>query len=363
MGVNYATKKALIRMFIIMGILLGTLFGVKLAQHLFLSWYLSKHATPTVATTRAKAVVWQPFITATATLRAANGVKITTATDGIIENIVAVPGAAVHKGELILNFVADAEQANLRGLLAEAQLAQITYTRDLAQYAVQAISKQELDTDLAHLRYAIAQVDQQRGIVKKKFIKAPFDGTLGIIALSPGAYVQAGTVISSLHNLDIMYADFYVPQQMVAKIAVGQAVKLYNDTYPDQVFTGKITTINPDIDATTRNLHIEACLMNKNHNLLPGMFATIKIFTDKPQQFVVIPQSAIDFRPYGAVIFVVEHHQAQAQVKQSFITTGETRDNLVNVLKGIAIDDEVVLAGQDKLKDGSNVVINNDLVH
>ncbi len=87
---------------------------------------------------------------------------------------------------------------------------------------------------------------------------------------------QATAEALARQTLDPIYADFSLPQQQLAGLQVGQVVNLAVDTFPDQTYTGKINAISPKVDATTRNVQVEATIANPKQNLLPGMFATVK---------------------------------------------------------------------------------------
>ena len=263
---------------------------------------------------------------------------------------------------------AEDDLAKLHSLEAVADLARITYDRDQKQFKVEAVSQQVLDTDAANLKNDLALAEQQRAIVAKKVIKAPFDGHLGIRQIDLGQYLNAGTTIVTLQALDPIFVDFTLPQQAFSQLSIGQKVTALVDSYPGQSFDGELVAIDPKVDAATRNLQIRAAFKNPDHKLLPGMFATASIDTGKPQQFVTLPQSAITYNAYGSTVFLIDDKekddkgQPKLQVRQTFVTTGDARGDQISVLKGVKTGDQVVVAGQVKLRNGSPVVINNSVV-
>src|SRR6185312_13686603 len=163
-------------------------------------------------------------------------------------------GQDVEAGQTLLHLRNDDDVAKLQSLEAVAKLSEITYERDLKQFKAQAVSQATVDTDVANLKNNRAQVEQQRAIVDKKTLKAPFAGHLGIRQVDLGQYLSAGTVIVTLQALTPIYADFMLPQQDLARIKVGLEVIAKVDTYPDKTFTGKITAINPKVDTSTRTV-------------------------------------------------------------------------------------------------------------
>ena len=179
--------------------------------------------------------------------------------------------------------------------------------RDQKQFKMQAVSQATMDTDAANLKNAKAQVTQQQAIIDKKILRAPFAGHLGIRAVDLRPVSRAGTVIVTLQALDPIYVDFYVPQQSVDQMRLGQEVAVKVDAYKEQTFTGKISAINPKVDIGNRNVQMRAMLKNADHKLLPGMYATVDIPSVRRETYVTLPQTAITYNPYGDTVYVVEN--------------------------------------------------------
>jgi len=257
--------------------------------------------------------------------------------------------------------------AKLQSLQANAELARINYDRDRKQLLIHAVAQATVDSDVATLKNDDALVAQQQAIVDQKILHAPFAGHLGIRAVDLGQYLTAGTTVVTLQALDPLFVDFYLPQQALANLKVGQSVALQVDTWPDQTFNGKISAINPQVDSTSRNVQVRAELPNPDHRLLPGMFATLQIETGAPQRFVTLPDTAVAYNPYGSTVYIVVDKgkgadgQPNLIAQQSFVTTGDTRGDQVAILKGVNPGDKVVTAGQIKLHNGSPVAINNSV--
>lgn len=176
-----------------------------------------------------------------------------------------------------------------------------------------------------------------------------------------GQFLNAGTTVVTLQALDPIYLDFFLPQQALEQIKIGQTVQAKVDTYPGQEFAGKITAINPLVDANSRNVQVRATLGNPDRRLLPGMYATVDIDVGAPEQHITLPQTAIAFNPYGSTVYLVEQNGAARTARQTFVTTGATRGDQVAVLSGVKQGDVVVTAGQMKLHNGSPVAINNSV--
>jgi membrane fusion protein, multidrug efflux system len=276
-------------------------------------------------------------------------------------------GDEVKTGQLLIQMNADSDIAQLRSLEALAELSQTVYERDKKQFAAQAISQATLDADAADLKVKRAQVAQQAAAVAKKTIRAPFAGRLGISTVNPGQYVNPGDKIVTLQSLDSIYLDFYLPQQELSRIFLGQTVIATTDTYVGHTFNGKITTINPKVDPETRNVQIEAIITNFKHELLPGMYATVEVMAGSVQLYLTVPQTAVTFSSYGETVFIVEEDAKGPDGKpiltarQTFVTAGPTRGDQIAILKGIKEGEIVITGGQIKLKNGSRVIINNQV--
>jgi membrane fusion protein (multidrug efflux system) len=364
---NELAKKRMIIMLICLGILFGGIFAYKIFVGFMIKKYMAANSNPvvTVSAMQVDYQTWQPRLTASGSLRAIKGVNVTAQLAGMVQKIYFTPGSNVEENTLLVQLNADDDIALLHSLEASAELAVITYNRDKAQYKVQAVSKETLDTDAANVKNTAAQVAQQAAVVEKKSIRAPFTGRLGISQVNPGQYVNPGGSVVMLQTLDPIYADFYVPQQALAQLKVGMPVTVTSDTYPHKTFTGKITTINPGVEVDTRNVEVEATIANPQLELAPGMFVSVEVTIGEARPFLTLPQTAISFNPYGSVAYIVTETGKDKKgkpiltVKQSFVTTGETRGDQVVILKGLQKGQTVVTSGQLKLKNGSLVEINN----
>ncbi|WP_410857199.1 efflux RND transporter periplasmic adaptor subunit [Paraburkholderia sp. SIMBA_054] len=358
----------MIIMLICVGVLLAALVGFNLFKAHMMRKFMASNATPaaTVTSAVARYQSWQPQLSAVGSLRAVRGVDVTTEVPGLVREIPFSSGQEVKTGQVLVRLNDDSDRALLASLQAAAELAQTVYKRDKAQYDIQAIAKAQLDADAADLKSKRAQVDQQAALVEKKTIRAPFAGRVGITTVNPGQYINPGDAIVTLQAIDPIYADFYLPQQQLGQLQVGQTVVVDTNAYNSRTFDGKIRSINPRVDKATRNVQIEATVDNRERKLLPGMYANVKIDAGNEERYLTLPQTAITYNPYGATVFVVkpgEHKDAHGKVmpiaQQVFITPGPTRGDQVAILKGIGEGTQVVTSGQLKLKNGTPLVIDN----
>ena len=362
--------KRMVIMLVAVAIVFGGIFGFQVFKAAMIKKFITAASNPpqTISAAKASFAEWQPKIEAVGSLRAVKGADLSLEVSGVVESISFNSGDDVEEGAPLLKLRTTDDVARLESLQAMAALSEITYERDQKQFKLQAVSQATLDTDAANLKNAQAQVVQQQAVIDKKFLRAPFAGHLGIRAVDLGQYLGPGTLIVTLQALDPIFVDFFVPQQSVDQVRLGQAVTVKVDAFKEQTFNGEISAINPKVDTGSRNIQIRATLKNPDHKLLPGMYATVDITTGSPHNYVTLPQTAITYNPYGDTVYVVidgKGHDADGKpqliARQTFVTVGSTRGDQVAVLKGVDDGDMVVTGGQIKLHNGSVVLIDNSI--
>ncbi|VVO16162.1 efflux RND transporter periplasmic adaptor subunit [Pseudomonas fluorescens] len=316
---------------------------------------------------------WQGRLPTVGTLKALQGVDLSLETAGTVKEVQFQSGQKVKTGQPLLQLDSAVESALLETAQADLGLSQLDYGRGSQLVGSQAISKGEFDRLTALLHKNKATVNQLKAILAKKHIVAPFSGTIGIRQVDVGDYLASGTVIATLQDLSSLYVDFFVPEQAVPKITLGQPVQVAVSAYPTQNFPGTISAINPKVEESTRNVLVRATLANPDGKLLPGMFASLQVLLPDPQPQIVVPESAITYTLYGNSLFVVAQKKAADGsvekdangqpvliAERRFIETGERRDGLVLITKGLKNGEQVVSAGQIKLTNDAPIAISAD---
>jgi membrane fusion protein (multidrug efflux system) len=359
--------KPLIIMAVAVAVILGGIFAWQAFMGSMMKKYMGAAAAApqAISTIAAAASPWQAQMQATGSLRAVRGADLSAQAAGVVDEIYFDSGNEVAAGKLLLRLKPNDDYAKLQQLEAAAELAGQTYKRDQEQFAAQAISQAVLDTDNSTLKSARAQVAAQQALIEEKMVKAPFAGRLGIRQVDIGQYLTAGTAIVTLQALDPILIDFYVPQQALAQLKLGQTVGATVDTYPGATFMGTVESINSKVDAASRNVQVRASFKNADRRLIPGMFATVRIDSGEPVDRITLPQTAITYNPYGDTVFVVERNGTDDQgkprstVQQRFVKLGPTRGDQIAVLDGVKAGEIIVTAGQMKLRNGTSVTVNN----
>jgi membrane fusion protein, multidrug efflux system len=351
---------------IVLGAILGLQsFGAKMGKKMMAA---AASAPQTVSTIQASALEWRSFIQATGTFRAVRGADLSAQAAGVVAEIAFDSGNEVPAGKILLRLKPNDDYAKLEQLKAAAELAGQTLTRDKEQYAAQAIAQANIDSDVSTLKSARAQVAAQEALIEEKIVRAPFAGRLGIRQVDLGQYLAAGTAVVTLQALDPILIDFYVPQQALAKLRTGFPVSAAVDAFPAEKFSGTVESINSKVDPGSRNVQVRASFHNADKRLMPGMFATVQIDDGRTRSRITLPQTAITYNPYGDSVFIVEQHgnddkgKARYTAQQRFVKLGGTRGDQVAIEDGLKPGEVVVTAGQIKLRNGSPVVVNNDVL-
>ncbi|HKE46904.1 MAG TPA: efflux RND transporter periplasmic adaptor subunit [Rhodanobacteraceae bacterium] len=398
-----STTKRMIWMIVLVLVLIGGLVGLKVMQVRAMMAGMKAPPPSVVSTAKASYQEWQPSLSAVGSLRAVRGADLALDIAGLVTKVNLKSGDEVKEGETLLQLRDSEDVAQLHQLEAAAALAQVTFERAKQQLAVQAISKADYDTAAADLKAKQAAVQQQQVNVAKKQLRAPFAGRAGIITVNPGTYLNSGTTIVTLQQLDPIFVDFHLPQRNLADLKVGQKVTLKLDAFKGKTFEGTLTAVSPKVDGDTRNVQVEASIPNHDRVLTPGMFADVNVDVGEREKHLTLPQTAIVYNPYGETIYLVktksEFDKAQAQnaaaanadhkptsdgkaaakdapkdkdakggpapndlvAQQAFVTTGPTRGDQVAIVKGLDEGVEVVTSGQVKLKSGSPIKIDNSV--
>jgi len=347
-------------------LVLAVLAGVKAKQIGVLIAFGKSFVPPpeTVSTAVAKEEKWQESIPAVGSISAVQGVRLTAEIPGTVMEIKFESGGVVAKGDLLLRLDVSTEEAQLRALDAQVEWAQTNLARFKSLRTENTVSQSEFDQADTDLKQKQANADAVRAAIAKKVIRAPFAGKLGIRQINVGEYLEAGKFIVSLQSLAPVYADFSLPQQELARLKTGLGVRVTTDTYPGKQFLGTLTAINPDLDTATRSVRLQGTCANEEQLLRPGMFARIEVLLPDEHPVLAIPATSVLSAPYGDSVYVLQpstNSTGGLTVRQQFIRTGRARGDFVSVETGLKPGDRVVTSGIFKLRNGMNVVENNNL--
>ena len=366
--------KRMILMLVVVLLLLGSIFGSTIYKGIKMGKAMAAQKPPpiTVSKAAARAESWQPALRTVGSLTAVQGVLVSNELAGVVEKIEFESGQIVQKGALLVQLNTATERAQLRSFEAAAELGRQNLERAKKLRNSNVNAESDLDTAEAVFQQAVANAENLRAAIAKKSIVAPFSGRLGLRQVNLGQFLAVGTAIVALQSLDPIYANFTLPQQDIRNVRTGQSVALTIDAYPGTEFKGEITAFDSRLDEATRTVRVQATLANGDGRLQAGMFASVAVLLPQKDNVITVPQTAITYNPYGNVVYVIETAKSDGAapaagaggqpaltVRQQFVKVGETRGDQVAITAGLKAGDEIVTAGQLKLRNGVSVRIDN----
>ena len=362
------SKKIIITVVLLI-LLAGALVGIKALQISAMIDAGAAASIPaeTISTTEVRQETWDASLPAVGSLSPVQGVTVRAELPGTVTKIAFESGMVAAAGQLLVQLDTSSEQAQLRSAEAQAELARLNLERSRRLRGQDLIAQSDLDSAEAAALQTVGQVDAIRATIAKKTIRAPFSGRLGIRDVNLGQFVGAGDPIVSLQSLDPIYVDFALPEQQLARIEPGMRVRITTDAAPGRTFEGRLTAQNPDIDAGTRRIRLQATLPNPDGALRAGMFARVQVVRPETQSVLVVPATAVLNAPYGDSVFVLTESrdektgQVGLQVRMTTVRLGEARGDFVAVTDGLKAGDVIATSGVFKLRNGSPVTVDNSL--
>ncbi|MFC5384743.1 efflux RND transporter periplasmic adaptor subunit [Aquamicrobium segne] len=325
----------------------------------------------TVSTIKVEPVTWSPGIEAIGTVAAASGVDLTVETTGIVKEILFKANEKIAQGQELVRLDDAVQEADLEVAKTQATLDKQALERAVALQKRGVGTEATLDAARASFQTSTSQVAKLQAVLDQKLLKAPFAGTIGIPRIEEGQYVAPGTPVATLQDLDTLRVDFTVPEQRFGQLKIGQEV-LLGLTGDDMPYKGAITGIDPKIDPVSRLVSVRAEITNPDGHLSPGQFIQVRIVLPSEENIIAIPQTALVSSLYGDYVYVVGPAENKATgteadnepslvVSQTFVDIGRHSDGRVEITRGVKAGDEVVTAGQNRLDNGSPIVIDNTI--
>jgi membrane fusion protein (multidrug efflux system) len=354
--------KRLVLVTLLLAAIFGAIFGWKYYVGMQMAAMMSAPPPPAViASAQVRVESWQPYLHAVGSVVATQGIFVTTEVAGKVSEILASSGQMVATGDLLLRLDDSVDEADLKGLIAQRKLAQLQFERNSKLLADKSVSRSDYDQSRASLDSAEAAVAAKQALIHKKAITAPFSGQLGIADINLGQYLSPGDAIVPLQALDPVYVDYNLPERHLPEVHVGQAVEVEVQASPGRRFKGVVSAINPGIDRGTRSLRLRATLDNPGQLLRPGMFAEVDTVLPVRNDILTLPRTAVNYNPYGESVFLIQKQASGLVVQNRPVRTGTARAGRVEILEGLKAGEEVVAAGQNKLRNGQAVTVDNSV--
>lgn len=323
----------------------------------------------TISAEEARQDQWEPEVSAIGSLTAVNGIEVAPQVGGIVREILFDSGDLVKKGQKLFQLDTDTEEADLKNFRVQFGNAETELDRQQKLLDKGFASKSVFDAARLLRDRMQAEIERTEALIAQKSIYAPWDGRLGLRDVAVGKYVAPGQNMIWLQTVDPIYVDFTVTENDFGRIKVGQKVKAKFSAYANDTFDGEVFTTDARVSEASRMITVRGKLQNPDGRLVPGMYSDVKVIVGEPAPVVTIPQSAVTYSLYGDSVFaVVKAKDADPNAKEPdleaerrFVKLGLVRDGRVNVVEGIKPGDQVVIAGQNKIDQGSKVRIDNSI--
>ena len=276
--------------------------------------------------------------------------------DGNVEKIHFTEGQPVEAGQLLVQLEEEKLALGVAEAEANFKLSQATYERSQRLLKDHLISQQEYDQVAATFAFNRATLDLRRRQLKDTRIVATFRGVVGARSVSPGQVISKNTTLTWIVNYDPVKVEFNVPERFLGQLETGQDIEIGVASYPGRRFKGKVYFIAPYVDTATRTALVKAQIPNPDLRLKPGMFANLDLTLELRPGATVIPEAALSRVLDGnkAMIFVVDSNQT-AQLRP--VDLGVRMAGRVEVLKGIAPGEQVIVEGLQKIGPGMKVAL------
>ncbi len=294
-------------------------------------------------------------LTATGTIRAIRQVELVPDAPGRVTGVPVSSGQEVEEGDLLVQMDDRAARAALADAEATRQETQKSFDRVQRLADSDAAAESRLDEARANMLRAEAAEMSARADLEDLSIKAPFAGTVGVIDIETGAYLDGTEPLTRLSDLSSVEVSASLPERYFDTVTPDLALEVTTPAYPEESFEGAVTLRAPEIDRDTRNFEIRAEIDNPDRRLAGGMFARVRVWLDS-YDGLAIPDAALISEGRDTYVYTVSDGTAT----RTDVEAGQSLGDLTEIREGMSKDDQVVVAGWDQLSDGAAVEVSGD---
>jgi membrane fusion protein (multidrug efflux system) len=295
---------------------------------------------------------YQNKITSTGTVLPNEDVELRSEIAGRVTGINFEEGAQVRKGQLLLT-VNDADmRAQLQKLESNQKLYREMEARQRTLLEKEYISRQEYDQVSNQLATATADIQALKANLDKAYVRAPFDGMVGLRQVSEGSYVTAATPIARIVDISPVKVEFAVPGRYSQMVKEGDSITFTAEGSP-QEYQARIYAIQPSIDPATRTMQVRALFDNKNEEVRPGAFVRISLGLKEVEEAILIPTESIIPEAAGHKVFLVKNNKAVPRM----VKIGQRSEKLIQILEGIEPGDSIIQSGVLQARPGADLSV------
>jgi len=290
------------------------------------------------------------------TARANESVDVTAKVSNVVTAVRFAEGQQVRRGQVLIEL--DGREAQAELAIAEAALSESRsqFNRSRELYTTRALSEAQLEQIEATLKANEARVAFARSRLSDTVISAPFAGRVGLRRVSVGSLINPGALITTLDDTSMIKLDFTIPETLLSSVEAGREIVARSVAWPGEDFAGKVASVDSRVDPTTRSVTVRALMPNERGMLKPGMFLTVRLARGSSNALLVPEQSLVPEQ--GNVFVYVVRDDNRVEKRQ--VRTGERRVGEVQIVAGLAVGEQVVTEGTQKLRDGAPVTVQTE---
>jgi membrane fusion protein, multidrug efflux system len=295
---------------------------------------------------------WGERLQAVGTARANESIEISSRVSDKISRVHFESGDSVRAGQVLVSLQTGSDTANLAVAQAQVKDTDRQFIRGEQLAKEKLVSAGQLDSLRSNRDAARARVQAAQATLSDRVIVAPFAGVLGLRQVSPGQLVSAGTVITTLDDVSKIKVDFSLPEVQMAKLQANLPIEARSDAYPNQVFKGRVLSVDSRVDLQSRSIAAQAQIDNPDNTLRPGMLLEINVLQSE-RTALVIPELALQQLGDESFVYRVT---LDGTAEKTVVKSGTRSFGFVEILRGIKAGDRIVVEGTSKLRPGQQVV-------
>lgn len=299
-----------------------------------------------------QSAAYSPTYVASGQLLANESLDIHPEVAGRVTGIFFKEGTLVRKGQLLLQLNDADIRAEIKKLQAQRSLQQATQRRQSELLRIGGISRQDYEATQTNVKGIEADIAVSQANLSRLRIVAPFEGTIGLRNVSPGAIVSPTTIVATLQQTSPLKMDFSIPDQYRDRLRPGQEVRFSVQGMVDTM-VGKVSAIDPGADMTTHTVRARAIVPNTAGKLVPGAFAQVVIAFGGEDESILIPSQSIIPTTRDKKVVVLRNGKATMQTVQ----TGDRTKDRVQITQGLQPGDTVLTTALMQVKQGMDVKV------
>lgn len=285
------------------------------------------------------------------TLRPHQRVVLRSETQGILSKIFVKPGEYVTEGQVLFELNHGRMDAQVRRVEAQVAQAKAQYEKEKHLKDHSAGKGLEYNEALQKLRAADAELDAVKQDLKNAFIVAPFAGQASVHELHIGAFISPQVELLTLVDKSRMWVDFRLPEQHIPALAVGAVVYVNMDQDNTVMHEAVIRAIDPFVDQVTHSAQIRAEFVKTESTMIPGLFARVTVPLHEVPQALMVTEGSLQVENGEFYVMRV----VEGRALKTIVTTGIRKEGMVEILDGLSPQDQIIVAGQQRVRDGQKV--------